>query len=112
MIRIKDNDVDTVLKFIDVDNAGGPVYEYEGEPFTGIIESFYPNGSIQDEAEFTNGHLGGVQREYFENGQLKSEYKKYFAKPDGDFKIWDETGELIHHSVWQKGERIETIVSS
>lgn len=103
MIRINDNDVDTVLKLFGVDNSGSPVYKYKGDLFSGITESFYENGNLRDEVEFTNGHLGGVQREYFENGQLKSEYKKYFAKPDGDFKIWDETGELIHHSIWLKG---------
>ena len=111
MIRINDKDVDDVLVFEDVDNAGGPVYSYNGKPFNGIIESFYENGNLMDEAEFTDGHIGGVQREYFENGQIKEEYYKYFGRPDKYFKIWNEKGELIHHSIWDDGERVKTIIN-
>lgn len=110
MIRINDKDVDNVLEMVDVDNAGGPVYHYHGKPFNGIIESFYDNGNLMDEAEFTDGHIGGVQREYYENGQMKSECYQYFAKPEGDWKDWDENGILINHSIWKEGERVKQIV--
>jgi len=110
MIRINDKDVDIVLEMVEVDNAGGPVFYFEGKPFNGIIESFYENGKKMDESEFTDGHIGGVQREFYENGQIKEEYWEYFAKPSGDMKLWNEEGELIHHSVWKEGEKIKTIV--
>jgi antitoxin component YwqK of YwqJK toxin-antitoxin module len=110
MIRVNDKDVDDLLEFVDVDNAGGCVYHYQGKPFSGIIESFYDNGNLLDEVEYTDGHIGGVQREYFENGQIQQEYYKYFAKPEGDWKEWNKNGKLIHHSVWKKGERVKTIV--
>jgi len=29
-----------IFEFVDVDNAGGIVYKYEGELFTGVIEHF------------------------------------------------------------------------
>lgn len=108
--RINDKDVDDVLDMIDVDNAGGPVYLYQGKLFNGIIESFGGNGNRIDEAEFTDGHIGGVQREYFENGQVQDEHYVYFAKPEGDWKEWNKLGKLIHHSVWKEGERIKTII--
>lgn len=110
MMRINDIDVDNTLEMVDVDNAGGPVYYYKGNPFNGIIESFYDNGKLMDEAEFTDGHIGGVQREYYENGQMKSEYYEYFGKPEGNWKDWDENGTLINHSIWKEGERIEQVV--
>jgi antitoxin component YwqK of YwqJK toxin-antitoxin module len=110
MIRINDKDVDKVLEFMDVDNAGGPVYNYKKKPFTGIIESFYENGNLMDEVEFTNGHIGGVLRKYFENGQMKTEYHKYYGKPEGDWKTWDDQGNLIRHSIWKEGEKTETIL--
>jgi len=110
MILINDNVVDNVLDMVDVDNAGGPVYHYKGKPFSGIIQSFYDNGNLMDEAEFTNGHIGGVQRKYYENGQMKSEYFKYFAKPEGEWKGWDEQGNLLYHSIWKEGEKIKEII--
>ncbi len=110
MTRINDKDVDKLLEFVDVDNAGGCVFHYQGKPFNGIIESFYDNGNRMDEAEYTDGHVGGVQREYFENGKLRLEYYMYFAKPEGDWKEWDENGTLTRHIVWEKGIRKKTIV--
>jgi antitoxin component YwqK of YwqJK toxin-antitoxin module len=111
MTRINDKDVDNVLEFVDVDNAGGPVYHYKGKLFTGIIESFYGNGTLHDEAEFTNGHIGGVQRKYYENGQMEEEYYKYFGKLDKHYKQWDENGNLIRHSIWKEGELIKRVIS-
>lgn len=100
---------DEIFELVDVDNAGGVVYNYKGKLFTGIIE-YYDVEKLIAEEEFTDGHIGGVQRKYYENGQVKSEYYKYFAKPEGDWKEWDEEGNLIHHSVWKEGDKIETIV--
>jgi len=98
-----------IFEFVDVDNAGGIVYKYEGELFTGVIEH-YQGDKLKAEEGFVNGHIGGVQREYFENGQLQHEYYKYFAKPEGDWKEWSEDGELIHHSVWEKGIKIKSVI--
>ncbi len=110
MIKINDKDVDELLEFVDVDNAGGCVFHYQGKPFNGIIQAFYDNDNLQDEAEYTDGHIGGVQREYYENGQMKSEYFKYFAKPEGDWREWDEQGNLLYHSIWKEGEKVKIIV--
>ncbi len=110
MTRINDKDVDTVLEFITVDNAGGPVYNYKKKPFTGIIESFFENGNLMDEVEFTDGHIGGVLRKYYENGQMKEEYYQYFGKLDEYYKKWDNQGNLTRHSIWKEGEKVETIV--
>ena len=110
MMKINDKDVDNILDMVDVDNAGGPVYQYKRKPFSGIIQAFFENGNLMDEAEFTDGHIGGVQREYYKNGQMKSEYFKYFAKPEGDWRGWDEQGNLLYHSVWKEGKMIKEII--
>ena len=79
--------------------------------FSGIIQSFYENGNLMDEAEFTDGHIGGVQREYYENGQMKDEVTIRYAKPEGDWRGWDEQGNLLYHSVWKEGEMIKEIIT-
>lgn len=100
---------DKIFEFVDVDNAGGVVYNYKGKPFSGIIQ--HCNGDkIVYEEEFTNGHVGGVQREYYENGQMKDEVTIRYAKPEGDWRGWDEQGNLLYHSVWEEGEMIKEII--
>lgn len=110
MIRINDKDVDQVLEFTGVDYAGGCIYHYQSKPFSGIIESFYPNGNLRDESEYTDGHIGGIQTEYFENGQIRYEWYKIFGKIDKHFKEWDIDGNLLHHSIWKEGVKTETLV--
>ena len=100
---------DQIFEFVDVDNAGGVVYKYKGKMFTGIIQHCDGDRVVYEE-EFTDGHIGGVQREYYENGQMKSECYQYFGKLDIHFKAWDETGELLRHSIWKEGERIKQVV--
>ncbi len=111
-LRIRVNtqeEEDETFEFIDVDDAGNVVYNYKGKPFSGIIEH-YGEGKLVGEEEFIDGHLGGLQRDYFENGKVKSEYYEYYSRLDGDFKIWDEKGNLTHHSVWKDGERLKDIL--
>ncbi|ROH95899.1 toxin-antitoxin system YwqK family antitoxin [Chryseobacterium daecheongense] len=102
-------DEDNIFEFKGVDNAGGVIYYYEGKPFTGIIQHYSKNIMVGEE-EFTDGHIGGVQREYYENGQIKEEYYKYFGKLDKYYKEWDINGNLIRHSIWQNGTKIQTII--
>ena len=109
-MRINDDKVDDILEFKGVDNAGVAIFYLNNEPFTGIIESFYGNGNLRDEAEYTDGHIGGVQREYYSTGQLKSEYYKFYGRLHKYVKQWDESGNLIAHSVYEDGTKIEKII--
>lgn len=105
----KPEEEDNIFEFVGVDNAGGVVYNYKGKPFTGIIEH-YMNSKLVGEEEFTDGHIGGVQRKYYNNGQIKEEYFQYFGKLDTHFKEWDKEGNLTHYSIWKEDKRIETII--
>lgn len=109
IIRIySQEEEDKVFEFVDVDNAGGVVYHYQGKPFTGIIQHFDIDNLVAEE-EFTDGHIGGVQRKYYSNGQMQEECYQYFGKLDKYFKAWDENGNLLHHSVWKEGTRLQTV---
>jgi antitoxin component YwqK of YwqJK toxin-antitoxin module len=96
---------DAVFEFMDVDNAGGVVYNYQGKPFSGIIEHYVDNVLVAEE-EFTDGHIGGIQRKYYNNGQIQTEYYKYFGRMDKYYKSWDENGNLLQYTIWDDGERI------
>ncbi|MDR2234591.1 MAG: hypothetical protein LBE92_00565 [Chryseobacterium sp.] len=100
---------DSVFEFQGTDYSGGVIYHYQGKPFTGIIRH-YTNNILMSDEEFTNGHIGGVQRDYYPNGKVKQEYYKYFGKLDLHFKEWDENGNLISYSKWEKGIKTETII--
>lgn len=93
------------LELIGFDAGGGEILNYQGEPFTGIIEEL-KDGRLIGEVEFTNGHRGGVYRTYFDNGQLEEEYFLYFNKMEGNYREWDEDGNLISSTNWKDGEQI------
>ena len=40
---------------------------------SGINKEYYENGNIKEEISYKNGKLNGVSKEYYENGSLKSE---------------------------------------
>ena len=40
---------------------------------SGINKEYYENGNIKEEISYKNGKLNGVSMEYYENGSLKSE---------------------------------------
>ena len=111
-IIINGKDEEKLLEFVGVDNAGGVIYHYQGKPFTGCIEWYDDNGNLESEERFIDGHAGGWQREYFPNGQLKSEYYKNFGRIDKHFKTWDENGTLLSHTIWEDGKRVKAILQT
>ncbi|WP_394772475.1 toxin-antitoxin system YwqK family antitoxin [Mucilaginibacter sp.] len=87
------------------DSGGGIIYYYQGQPLTGVIEEF-KNGVLIGESEFTDGHMGGIQREYYLNGQINEECTIRFNNMEGTFTIWDENGNITQRSQWEKGKQI------
>ena len=93
------------LKTRGVDAGGGIIYYYQDAPLTGIIEEF-EDGVLIGESEFTDGHMGGIQREYYSSGQIKEEYTIRFNKMEGAFTTWDENGNITQRSQWENGKQI------
>ncbi|MFD2146904.1 endonuclease V [Mucilaginibacter antarcticus] len=77
------------------DAGGGEILHYKEKPFTGTIVE-YVNGSLVCEDEFTDGHIGGAQRSYHQNGQLSEEYFKAYNTSYGLYKRWDEQGNITY----------------
>ncbi|MBB2150531.1 toxin-antitoxin system YwqK family antitoxin [Pedobacter gandavensis] len=109
MKRVNINDAE--VEYMGIDAGGGNMWNYQNEPFTGILEEFYENGNLIAELECRNGYTYGLQRLYFENGQIEKEYYKKFNHFYDAFKIWNEDGILTGHFEYdQDGELISKIV--
>ncbi|MHA3788361.1 toxin-antitoxin system YwqK family antitoxin [Flavobacterium hauense] len=95
MQRVNRNNSELKLWYLD--SGGVPVYQYRGEPFTGIIEEYYDNNVLQSEEEYQNGYREGWIRSYYYNGNIDTEYQDHnnITVP-GTYKEFDENGNLVH----------------
>lgn len=110
MIRINFDDAD--LQYAGIDAGGGSMYDYQGQPFTGIIEEFYANGNLCGEIECKNGYTDGVQRAYYDNGQMEEEYYIKRNRNYKSFKCWSRTGKLTMHIEYdENGNQISKIIN-
>jgi antitoxin component YwqK of YwqJK toxin-antitoxin module len=76
-------------------------YTYKGQPFTGVACDYFPNGSLQSEAQFVNGHQEGMAREWYENGRLKFEGEYLGDGFHGISKEWHANGQLKKASAYE-----------
>ena len=53
--------------------------------------------------EFKNGLREGLHKEWFRSGHLKDEINYYNGNKNGEFKYWDDRGQLVkegHYVEW------------
>jgi len=101
-IRVEYDD----LEFIGFDTGGNEMFNYQGLPFTGILETNV-NGVISREEEFQNSYKTGLQRQYFlPSGNLKLEFTLEDNGIEGIFKEWDDNGILLRETIWHNGDPI------
>lgn len=78
------------------DFGGSEILLYQGKPFTGICQIYEDEGWLSGENEYQNGYLEGWVRDYYENGQLETEYKLHNNNHvPNTYKAFDENGNLI-----------------
>ncbi len=77
------------------DIGGGILYDYQGAPFTGVLQQFFPNGNVVTEITCVNGRPEGVWREYYPNGQMMEESYFKYNREYGPYTQWDENGNII-----------------
>ena len=105
-MRVNFDDLDQV----DQDAGGGNVYHYQGVPFTGIAEIYYPNQQLEAEFEIVDGSENGFCNEYHENGQLEYENFIRFNRYYGDSKLYDDQGNLLLHLSWDEETQDKTVI--
>jgi antitoxin component YwqK of YwqJK toxin-antitoxin module len=89
-LRVKYGD----LEYRGIDAGGGEILFYQDRAFTGIVVEYTDENELISEEEFTDGHLGGLQRHHYLNGQIE-EYQIAFNVPHGTYRKWDKQGNLI-----------------
>jgi len=67
---------------------------YEGNPFSGIAYRNYPNGNCEFEFQYVNGFRQGIQREFFDNTDVKEEWVAERGAAIGEVKKWHNNGQL------------------
>ena len=94
------------LELVGFDAGGTEIFNYQGSPFTGILETV-TNGVVYAEEEFRNGYKEGIQRRFFfPSGSLKEEYGLKDNDLNGIAKRFDESGNLIEQTNWKNGVKI------
>lgn len=61
--------------------------------YDGIIESFYPNGQLQQKVEYNMGKIDGFREFYHDNGRLRSKQEFISGEPTGPLIEYDENGQ-------------------
>lgn len=94
------------LELVGFDAGGVEMFDYEGQPFTGIVVNKIGNVVVK-ESEYQNGYKEGLQRAYhYPSGSIEMEYTLKNNSFEGVVKRWDEQGNLIRESNWHNGQKL------
>ena len=94
------------LEFIGFDGGGSEIFNYNGQPFNGMLLDKDCNNIVRSEEEFINGYKDGVQRYFYQTGSLQEEFSLLNNSLHGLFKQWDENGNLTSQTNWDHGVEI------
>ena len=87
------------------DGVGAWYYTFEEVPYTGCAYQMFPNDLLASEGNFINGYKEGIQKKWYQSGQLLSE--QYFSNnnPHGKCMEWHENGVLRFEGEYDMGKR-------
>jgi antitoxin component YwqK of YwqJK toxin-antitoxin module len=89
------------------DNATNTIRDSGGRPINGTVRRFF-NGVLVSETFYRKGVRDGVERMFYESGEIFSENTFKDDKEVGPSKFYNESGKLSGESLFkgEKGERI------
>ncbi len=79
-------------------------YNYKEGKLNGIQKDWYENGQLRCEFNYKEGKEEGIQKEWYENGQLWYEDNYKEGKQDGIQKSWYENGQLHYKMYYKNGK--------
>lgn len=78
---------------------------YQGKE-EGIRDTWYPNGLPESVRYYRDGEKDSVHRGWWPNGQLRYEYHFQMGNYEGDWKEWYASGVLMKHIIYQAGKEL------
>jgi hypothetical protein len=72
----------------------------------GEAKFYFENGNIKRDLTYVNGRVDGLVKEYYENGKLKLSYTITNGKKEGPVSFFKEDGSFINDITYEKGKRI------
>lgn len=97
-MRVNVNELDDEYNY-----AGSLVMVWEGQPFTGTAFQISPQGTLWCEQAYVEGTLDGVSKEWYLNGQLKSQTEYKWNRIHGRDQGWHEDGQPNYNSFYELG---------
>lgn len=80
------------------------------EKQNGLVEIFYESGEFKAKTEYTDGLMNGNGIGYYESGVISYKGKVIKNNIHGDFKYYNEYGELIKIENYNNGQLLDSIV--
>lgn len=96
--------VEVDLEELEDDHYG---FVQNGEPFSGIAVSRYPNGEMESRRPCLNGMPHGLCRWWHENGQLSAEWTAFLGMGHGWATEWHENGQVANRTYAEFGRPLE-----
>ena len=97
-----------ILRFEDseVRDRGQVFSRKTGQPFTGLLREFWPNGKFKREFTYVNGVSDGPCRGLYANGRKQWEGQNVQGMPVGTFVQWSEDGLFRTEIVFENGRSV------
>jgi len=78
-------------------------------PYTGMCYKLNKKSDTTEIINYNKGKVEGIMTVFFESGNIKSTTSFKKNKYHGEFKEWNEEGELIFHCIYNDGEFDSTL---
>ena len=84
-------------------SKSNPAKFEESSDSTFVVRLYYPSGELKALTTFLNESKHGLQKFYFENGNLMFQGRFYLDKEDGEHLYYDIDGRIAERKIFDKG---------
>lgn len=88
----------------DIDYTDDLYVVYEGDPFTGEVVDRYPNGQLCKVQAYENGRPRGLERTFYPDGTIESEYWNADGGWHGVGRTWFPNGQPESETQYDHGQ--------
>ncbi|OAA27480.1 MORN repeat protein [Frankia sp. EI5c] len=88
----------------DIDYTDDLFVTYQGEFFTGRVTDYYRDGRPRKVETYENGRLRGLERTFYPDGSVMSEYWNVDDGRHGVGRSWFSNGQLESETQYDRGK--------